>query len=140
MSKHIFLKKFIKQYYKKGVNKRRTQERSAQKIAYTINLCLRTFDRKIHLEDEEIFKAFERCGFILMTSEGEFTWERYHAGHTLILIDKFLNIDVQFNKDLRSTRLRTYTPKWSDESKERIDKLKMDLENFWIKNKHLLEK
>jgi len=58
----------------------------------------------------------------------------------LILIDKFLNIDVQFNKDLRSTRLRTYTPKWSDESKERIDKLKMDLENFWIKNKHLLEK
>tara|TARA_R110002074_G_scaffold197610_15_gene365044 strand:+ start:44333 stop:44758 length:426 start_codon:yes stop_codon:yes gene_type:complete len=141
MSKHIFLKKFIKQFYKKGINKRRTQERSAHKIAYTINLSLRTFDKKIEFEIKEIFKAFEKCGYILMTSgEEEFTWERFHANHTLVLIDKFLNIDVQSNKDLRSTRKRSYPPNWSAGTKERIDSLKIDLEKFWIENKPHLEK
>ncbi|WP_419211120.1 hypothetical protein ACNR9Q_10235 [Maribacter sp. X9] len=138
MSKYIFLKNFIIQFYKKGVNKRRTQERSAHKIAYTINLSLRTFDKKIEFENKEIFKAFEKCGYTLMTSEGEFTWERFHSNHTLVTIDKFLNIDVQSNKDLRSTRLKSYSPKWSNDSKNRIDKLKMDLEKFWDENKHLI--
>lgn len=139
MSKHIFLKKIIKQFYKQGVNKRRTQERSAQKIVYTINLCLRTFDKKIHFEDQEIFKAFEKCGYTLMTSEGEFTWERFHSNHTLVTTDKFLNIDVQSNKDLRSSGKTSYPNTWSVETKNRIDTLKTDLKEFWKTNKHLLE-
>ena len=139
MSRNIFLKKFIKQFYKKGVNKRRTKERCADKIAYTINLCISTFDKKIHFEDKEIFKAFEKCGYTLMTSDGESTWERFFANHTLVIIEKFLNIDVQSNKDLRSTRLKSYSPKWGNESKNRIDCLKIDLAKFWIENKHHLE-
>ncbi|MDT7828340.1 hypothetical protein RQM65_06665 [Pricia sp. S334] len=139
MSKHIFLKKFIKQFYNKGANKRRTQERSAHKIAYTANLCLSTFDKKIHFEDQEIFKAFEKCGYTLMNSEGEFTWERFHSNHTLVLTDKFLNINVQSNKDLRSSRINSYPPNWSKETKVRIDNLKTDLQEFWLQNNHLLE-
>lgn len=139
MSKHIFLKKFIKKFYKQGVNKRRTKERSAYKIGYTLNLCLRTFDNKINFDDKEIFKAFEKCGYTLMNSDGEFTWERFHANHTLVIIDKFLNIDVQSNKDLRSSRKNSYPSKWSTETKGRIDILKTDLQEFWITNKHLLE-
>tara|TARA_R110002153_G_scaffold66168_1_gene176913 strand:- start:203 stop:625 length:423 start_codon:yes stop_codon:yes gene_type:complete len=139
MSRNVFLKKFIKQFYKQGFNKRRTKERNAHKIAYTINLSLRTFDKKIHFEDKEIFKAFQRCGYTLMTSDGESTWERFPANHTLVMIDKFLNIDVQSNKDLRSTGLKSYSPKWGNESKDRIDYLKIDLAKFWIENKHHLE-
>jgi len=139
MSKHDFLKRFIKQFYKQGVNKRRTQERSAYKIVYTINLSLRTFDEKIEFENKEIFKAFEKCGYTLMTSDGEFTWERFHANHTLVIIDKFLNINVQSNKDLRSARKRSYPSNWNSETKERIDNLKKDLQEFWIDNKYLLQ-
>ena len=140
MSRHIFLKKFINQFYKKGVNKRRTQERSAHKIAYTINLSLKTFDKKIEFENKEIFKAFEKCGYTLMNSDGEFTWERFHVNHTLVIIDKFLNIDVQSNKDLRSSRKASFPANWNTETKERIDKLKTGLQEFWLENKQLLNK
>ena len=120
MSRNIFLKKFIK-------------------IAYTINLCLSTFDKNLLFEDKEIFKAFEKCGYSLMTSGGEFSWSRLHKNHTLIMIDKFLNIEVQSNKDLRSARKRSYPSSWNPETKNRIDILKTDLQKFWITNKHLLE-
>jgi len=137
MSNHIFLKRFIKQFYIKGINKRRTQERSAYKIAYHINSCIKKYDKKVEFENREIFKAFEKCGYALMNSEGEFSWERFHSNHTLILIDKFINIDVQSNKDLKTVHLKR-KENWSAETIKRLDNLKISLDLFWEENKYLL--
>lgn len=139
MPRNLFLKKFIKSIYNKGLNKRRTQERNAYKIAGYINSCLKKYDKKLQFEEQEIFKAFKKCGYILMTSEGEFSWERFHNNHTLTTIDKFINIDVQSNKDLKAVHLKR-KENWSVETIKRLDNLKISLDLFWEENKQLLDR
>lgn len=139
-SNNLFLTKFIDRYYKKAKRKRRSSKNQAQYIAHTINLILRTqFDRKIKFTEEEIYSSFKACGFLFMESgKEEFTWERMHSAHILLLCDLFINIEPQCNHDLRLSNKRTLPSNWKEETIFRINNLKTDLELFWEEYKHLI--
>ena len=131
-----FLTNFVDRFYLKNSRLRRSSKNQAYYLSTTINLiCRKLFDRKIKFEDEEIFKAFNAAGFILMESgQEEFTWERFQDGHILILCDLFINVKVQSNHDLRLATKRSYPPNFKEETIQRIDNLKIGLQKFWEVN------
>ena len=94
-----FLLKFIKRYYSKSQVKRRTSKNQAGKTIYTINKTVKTFfDKKMEFSEKEIFKAFKKSGYTIMESDvDEFTWERFHQNHVLIMYNYFININTQCN-------------------------------------------
>lgn len=47
-------------------------------------------------------------------------------------------IEAQKNHDLKSVVKRSFSNTWKDETKERLEILRLDLDNFWKENKGLL--
>ncbi len=141
-AKEKFILKFIKQFYQKSQKKRRSSKNHAHYIARTINnVCRLYFDRKLQFDEKEIFWAFQKNNFSLMEScEAGFTWERRLEGHPLISSDLFININPQSNHDLKLVMKRSYAPNFKPETVERIDNLKMQLNNFWQENQEKISK
>ena len=57
----------------------------AYDVPYIINKISRKYVDKVKFDENEIFKAFSRNGYLFMKSgKEEFTWKGFHAGHILI--------------------------------------------------------
>lgn len=138
--RELFIVKFIDQFYKKNSTRRRSSKNTAHYIVRTINnVCKLYFARGMKFSEEEIYRAFEASGYLLMESgQSEFTWERFHQGHILMTSHLFINIRPQSNIDLRLVMKRTYPSNYMPQTVQRIDELKMDLNGFWMENEELM--
>ncbi len=134
-----FLLLFVKCFYEKG-RKTPSENNSAYRISKTINDTFKNhFGKKELFSVKEICKAFEKNGYLLSEfGKNEFTWEKFHANHVTIYIDKFINIKVQNNKDLGNT-WKEHKSSYKQETIDKIDNRKLELFKFWDDNKHLLD-
>lgn len=139
--REIFLNRFVDQFYRKSRRKRRTSKNVADDVPYIINNISRKYFDKVKFDEKEIFKAFSRNGYLFMKSgKEEFTWERFHAAHILILNDLFINLDSQCNSDLRLIMRDSFPDNFKKETVERLNDLKSEMWNFWEVNKKLIAK
>ncbi len=74
----------------------------------------------------------------MKSGEDEFTWERFHNGHYLILNDLFINIDSKCNADLRLISRNSFPNNFKLETVSRLNSLKMRMNQFWEENKDLI--
>ncbi len=136
----IFLKRFVAKFYHKSKRNRRSSKNVAYDVPYIINNVSRKyFNKKVIFDEKEVFIAFKRNGYIFMKSgKEEFSWERFHSGHILILNDMFINLDSQCNADLRLIMRDSYPDNFKDETVDRLNNLKSQMLDFWKDNMKLV--
>lgn len=135
----IFLTRLVEQFYRKSKRKRRTSKNVAYDVPYIINNISRKYFNKVKFDEKEVFEAFKQNGYLFMTSgKEEFTWERFHAGHVLIVNDLFINIDSQCNADLRLIMRDSFPDNFKNDTVDRLNNLKSQMRNFWKSNMKLL--
>ena len=139
--REIFLNRFIGQFYRKSKRNRRTSKNVAYDVPYIINNISRKYFNRVKFDEKEVFEAFKRNGYLFMTAgKEEFTWERFHNGHILILNDLFINLDSQCNSDLRLIMRDSFPDNFKTDTVDRLNDLKSQMRNFWETNmKHLVQ-
>jgi|SRR5690606_29742652 len=137
--KEIFLNRFVDQFYRKSKRKRRTSKNIAYDVPYIINNISRKYFDGVKFEEKEVFEAFKQNGYLFITSgQEEFTWERFHSGHILILNDLFINLDSQCNSDLRLIMRDSFPDNFKTNTVDKLNSLKSQMRSFWETNMNLL--